>query len=101
MRTIHYHDEARLELVHEVSYYTAISRQLGERFDLAIQDAASRAAEFPDIGSPYFYGTRRVLAKKFRFSVIYLTSDDEIFILAIAPFRRRPGYWGKRRMTGG
>ena len=43
MRVIRYHDEARLELVHEVGYYTAINAGLGERFDKAIQSAAKRA----------------------------------------------------------
>jgi len=33
VRAIRYHDEARLELVHEVGYYTAVSARLGERFD--------------------------------------------------------------------
>ena len=32
MRAIRYHDEARLELIHEVGYYTAVSARLGERF---------------------------------------------------------------------
>ena len=49
MKAIRYHGEARLELVHEVNYYTAVSRQLGERFDKAIQSAAIRAAEYPDL----------------------------------------------------
>ena len=100
MKAIRYHGEARLELVHEVNYYTAVSRQLGERFDKAIQSAAIRAAEYPDLGSPFFYGTRRVLLKKFRFSVVYMASEDEILILAIAPFSRKPGHWRKRRNDG-
>ena len=100
MRAIRFHDEARLELVHEVGYYTAVSPQLGERFDKAVQLAAKRAAEFPDLGSPYFYGTRRVFPKKFKFSVVYLTSEQEVFVLAIAPSKRKPGYWRSRTNDG-
>ena len=44
MRSIRFHDEARLELVHEVGYYTAVGPQLGERFDKAVQLATKRAA---------------------------------------------------------
>ena len=33
MRAVRFHDDARLELVHEVGYYTAVSPQLGERFE--------------------------------------------------------------------
>ena len=100
MRAIRFNDEARLELVHEVSYYTAVSARLGERFDKAVQLAVKRAAESPDLGSPYFYGIRRVFPKKFKFSVVYLTQEQEIFILAIAPFSRKPGYWRLRANDG-
>ena len=100
MRAIRYHDEARLELVHEVGYYSAVSPRLGERFDNAVQAAARRAAESPGQGSPYFYGTRRVFPGKFKFSVVYLTFEHEILILAIAPFSRRPRYWRSRRSAG-
>ncbi len=98
MKTIRYHDEARLELVHEVSYYAAVSAPLGERFDKAVQLAAQRAAEFPDLGAPYFHGTRRVILKKFKFSVVYVAQEEEVIILAIAPFRRKPGYWRLRKI---
>ncbi len=100
MRAIRFHDEARLELVHEVSHYTAVSPQLGERFDKAIQSVVKRAAEFPDMGSPYFDETRRVFPKKFKFSVVYLANEHEVFILAVAPFRRKPGYWRARTNDG-
>ena len=99
MRAIRYHDEARLELVHEVGYYTAVNPRLGERFDKAIQ-SAKRAAEFPDLGSLYFHGSRRVFPKKFKFSVVYMTHEQEVFILAIAPFSRKPGYWRLRKNDG-
>lgn len=100
MRASRFHDEARLELLHEVAYYTAVSPRLGERFDKAVQSAVERAVEFPDMGSPYFAETRRVFPKKFKFSVVYLTYENEIFILAVAPFRRKPGYWRMRTKDG-
>ena len=59
MNTVRFHDEARAELVHEVGFYTAVSRRLGERFDNAVKKAIYRAAAFPELGSPYYFGTRR------------------------------------------
>jgi toxin ParE1/3/4 len=100
VRTIRFHEDARSELVHEVGYYTAVSPQLGERFDKAVQAAVQRAAKSPGLGSPYFNGTRRVFPKKFKFSVVYLTYEQEVFILAIAPARRKPGYWRRRTNDG-
>ena len=100
MRVIRYHNEARLELLHEIAYYSTISRRLGERFDKAIEEAERRAAEFPELGSPYKRGTRRVFPKKFPFSVVYVSTDDEVLILAIAPDSRKPGYWKAGRKDG-
>jgi hypothetical protein len=100
VKVVRYHDDARLELLHEVRFYTAISRRLGERFDKAVQVAEVRAAEFSESGSAYKHGTRRVFPKKFPFSVVYLTYEHEILILAIAPFKRKPGYWRSRLNEG-
>jgi plasmid stabilization system protein ParE len=97
VKAIRYHAEAREEFLHEVRYYTEISPRLGARFDRAIQDAEARAAENPELGSPYLYGTRRVFPRKFRFSLVYLTFENEVLVLAVASFRRKPGYWKSRR----
>lgn len=96
MRRVRYHPAARDEFLREVRYYTDISRRLGERFDKEVQAAEARAAESPDVGSVYLHGARRVFPRHFPFSLVYLTGDNEIFILAVAPFRRKPGYWRRR-----
>ena len=96
MKRVLFHEEARAELVHEVEFYTAISRKLGERFNLSVKEAVNLAAEFPDLGSPHFFETRRTFPKKFPFSVVYLNFDGEIFIVAIAPYSRKPRYWQSR-----
>lgn len=92
MNPVRFHAEARAELLHEVGYYAAVSRSLGERFDKAVKAAIERAVEFPDMGSPYLHGTRRVIPGKFHFSIVYLKLDEEIVIVAIAPDSREPGY---------
>ena len=97
MRTVRFHDEARLELRHEVSYYTSISPVLGRRLAEAVEEAVALALSFPEIGSPYLHRTRRVFPKKFPFSIVYLSAGTEIYVLAFAPFRRKPGYWRTRR----
>lgn len=100
MKLVRFHEAARDELVHEVGFYTAISRRLGERFDLAVKSAVNRAAALPDIGSPYVFGTRRIFPKRFHFSVVYLVQGDEVYIVAIAPHSRKPGYWRSRISNG-
>lgn len=96
MKRIRYHEAAQDEFLREVQYYADITGRLGERFDKAVQAAEARAAEAPEAGSPYLHGTRRVLLQRFPFSLIYTVGDAEIVIVAVAPFRRRPGYWKHR-----
>ena len=96
MRAVRYVEEAREEFLHEVAYFTTVSPRLGRRFDEAVQKAEALAAEFTDAGFPYKFGTRRVFPGKFKFSIVYVVREDEVVILAVAPFRRRPGYWRPR-----
>jgi toxin ParE1/3/4 len=51
----------------------------------------------PGIGSPYKHRTRRVFPKDFPFSVVYREAGDDLVILAVAAFRKKPGYWRHRR----
>lgn len=81
----------------EVSYYAAVAPSLGERFVSAVENAVGLATDFPLMGAKYKYGTRRVFPKRFPFSLVYLVRDDEVYILALAPFGKRPGYWRSRR----
>lgn len=39
---------------------------------------------------------RRHVLRRFPYTIIYLVDPDEIFIIAVAHTRRRPGYWAAR-----
>ena len=96
MRSVRYLEEAREEFLHEVEYFATINPRLGERFDNAVQKAEALAAEFAGMGSPYKYGTRRVFPGKFKFSIVYLIRLNEVVVIAVAPHKRKPGYWRSR-----
>lgn len=97
MSSVRFHDAARSELAEEVLYYAEIDRRLGERLVAAVDRAVALAAEFPEMGAPYKFGTRRVFPKRFPFSVVYVRQGDEVVVLALAPFSRKPGYWRSRK----
>lgn len=98
MKPIRFHPEARDELAHEALYLSAVSVRLAERFVAAVEAATQLASEFPGIGSPYLHRTQRVFPRgKFRFSVVYVERPAEVYVIAIAPFARKPGYWRARR----
>jgi toxin ParE1/3/4 len=73
---------------------------LGDAFVDSVEHALRIAQEFPEMGAPYRYGTRRVFPKRFPHSVVYVHRETEIFVLAVAPFKRRPAYWKLRRHEG-
>lgn len=100
MKPVRFHDEAKAEIAHETLYYNSISKALAEQFVKAVENAVALASEFPGMGTTYKYGTRRFYPRRFPFSVVYLERADEIYVLALAPFARKPGYWRTRR-TGG
>lgn len=99
MKPTHFHPQALRELADEVLYFGAISPLLAERFVAAVEHALARASEFPGIGAPYRHGTRRVFPERFKFSLVYVERAADVYVLALAPFARKPGYWRKRRLT--
>jgi toxin ParE1/3/4 len=96
-RPLRFHSEALDELTAEAVYYESQSRGLGERFASEVEAATRIAAEFPAMGAPFKYGTRRVFPKKFPFSVVYRLVANEVVVLAVAPDARKPGYWRHRK----
>ena len=100
MRSVRYHSDARAEFLHEVEYYSHLSARLSERFDRAVLAAEAQAAETPELWPKYKHKTRRVVDRKFKFSLVYLYTESEITVVAVAPFRRKPGYW-KARLNDG
>ena len=96
MRTVGYHPEARAEFLHEVEYFAAISARLAEHYDRAVHTAERQAANTPETWPKYKHKTRRVVDRQFKFSLVYLHSENELYIVAVAPMKRKPGYWRTR-----
>jgi plasmid stabilization system protein ParE len=87
---------AEAELLHEIEYYSSARTGTGVRFQAAVEAALERAARHPLGGAPSPKGTRSVLVKGFPFSVVYRANELELLVVAVAPHRRRPGYWMAR-----
>jgi toxin ParE1/3/4 len=48
------------------------------------------------MGASFRHGTRRVFPGKFKFSIVYLVRPNKVVVVAVAPFKRKPGYWRSR-----
>ena len=99
-KPLRFHSAALEELTAEAVYYEAKSKGLGTRFASEVEAATRIATEFPEMGAPFKYGTRRVFPKKFPFSVVYRIEANEIIVLAVAPDARKPSYWRDRKSNG-
>lgn len=92
------HPEAVEDLREAAIFYreragSGLSRSLVDEFERSLK--ALRA--HPGIGGVWRGEMRRFAMKRFPYSLVYMTSDDEIRILAVAHHSRRPGYWRGRR----
>jgi toxin ParE1/3/4 len=96
VKVVRYHPEARAEFLDQLAHFIDINAHLANRFGAAVRDAELLAAESPDMWPRYKYRTRRVVDRVFKFSLVYLYSDSELFVVAVAPTRRKPGYWRAR-----
>jgi plasmid stabilization system protein ParE len=95
-----FQEQARLEFLESVAYYETIQTGLGKHFRQSVEAAVELATSLPFAGSPHKHGTRRVFPKKFPFAIVYLIGKNEIVVIAVAHFKRRPGYWKNRRKDG-
>lgn len=98
MTLVRFHDEARLELIEQVAYYEAARKGLGEAFNAEVEAAVDVVSRSPDSGLRYNFNTLRAVLKRFPFSVVYVVQPTGIVVLAVAHFRKRPGYWLDRRL---
>lgn len=94
-------DQAEEELFEAEDWYESQKEGLGPAFRSAIDEAMGLLVENPvpaTAAMPSDSPTelRRVFVKRFPFSVVFMERGDELWILAFAHHRRRPGYWRDR-----
>jgi hypothetical protein len=87
---------AEAELNQAVDFYNECQVGLGFEFAKEIYSAVQNILSFPDAWAPLSPKTRRCLTKRFPFGVIYQTTDEEVFIIAVMHLNREPDYWRDR-----
>lgn len=93
MKSFAFHREADAEFIGALQHYAGISPALGDRFydeiHRLISDACRTPATFRFIRKP----VRRHFTREFPFGILYVDRPDDIWILAVMPLHRKPGYW--------
>jgi len=88
--------EAELELQETIEYYDSKSSGLGMDFADEMRKAVQIIQQYPERQALQNDKTRRILTNRFPYQIIYTMFQNEIWIIAFANQRRKPGYWEKR-----
>jgi hypothetical protein len=65
-------------------------------FRATVSDVIRQIVRTPRRWPKYLHGTRRLVLRRFPFSIIYLDDPDVLSIVAVAHSKRKPGYWKTR-----
>ena len=96
MKSVGFHPEAGAEFIAAAQQYEGQAENLGLDFILAVERTYQRLMAFPESGHPFGRRLPRVLVPGFPYGLLHRVERDQIFIVAVAHLRRRPGYWRHR-----
>lgn len=92
-----YHPDAIAEAIAAHAWYAEQSQHAADRFWKELVRARNMVTQRPQGWTPYYHGTRCFQLRKFPYGLVYVELPDKIVGLAVCHFRRRPGYWRKRK----
>lgn len=88
---IQFQPEALREMLEAQTWYESRSEGLGHEFERAVSVAVELAARQPEAHPEVAPGRRRVLVRRFPYSVFYdATEPDVLNVLAVFHHRRNP-----------
>ena len=96
MKQVVFHPEAGKEYLEAIEYHSAISVELGVRFDAEIQRLVKEVSRDPRRFLRFNSKVQRALSPEFPYSVVYLEQPNRVWIVAVMHAKRKPGYWMKR-----
>lgn len=89
---------ASAELIEAVRWYEMKRPGLGGEFHDAVVQGVDLLSRHPGIGTPRQSPRLHRLLRldRFPYQIVYRERADDLYIVAIAHARRRPGYWKGR-----
>lgn len=96
MKAYRFLEEADQEFQEYIGYFISHSLTAAEKFVDEVAVAVRNIREYPQIGSPISPIVRQRVLTGYKYSILYVDTPTEIIIVAVAPHRRRPGYWRRR-----
>ena len=96
MKPYRFLDEADAEFQEQISYYDEQVAGLGDKFLGDVESVVSQIRQYPESGRQVSRNVRVRVLRIFKHNIYYVNSPAEIIVVAVAPHRRKPGYWRKR-----
>ena len=93
-----FHPEAEQDINDAVEHYDRCSYGLGLDFTREVLVAIQNAEQHPWMWPVVEDEIHRCLVHRFPYGILYRTTDDGIFILAIMHLHRNPRYWKDRTL---
>jgi len=87
---------AEQELADVVDYYNEQCPGLGYEFAAEVKNTLSRIVSFPDAWPVFSQRTRRCMANRFPYGILYQIRTDHILVTAIMHLKRDPEKWQER-----
>lgn len=88
---------AQQELIDGAMFYAErADRDLGLAFIAEFEHARDLLSTNPEIGAQWRGPTRRLQLRRFPYYLAYQIRPQEVWVVALAHQRRRPGYWAGR-----
>jgi toxin ParE1/3/4 len=92
--TYQFHPAAASEHLNSIAFYESRLAGLGADYIAEFEAAMVRVCAMPKsfpLDSPP--DIRRIVMQRFPFNVLYREAGNTVQVLAVAHYRRRPGYW--------
>ena len=89
-------EEAGLELLDSISYYSSAHPDLGRRFKEEVERCILCVGENPDLRGIRPSGYRRINLHIFPYYIPYITRNNILWVLVVAHAHRKPEYWIRR-----
>jgi plasmid stabilization system protein ParE len=96
IRSVLFHALAEVELQEASDYYGRTAPGLRDAFLDEVERAYRLLVEFPELGEAVRAGVRKLVVKRFPYSLFYTVREDAIHIVAVGHHNRRPFYWRQR-----
>lgn len=101
MTGIQFHQGAARALREAARYYELQVTGLGVAFIAEVERTVALILENPAIGATTWQHYRRMLVRRFPFTVIHRPRQDTLFVVAVAHHHRQPNYWEARAQARG